>query len=206
MTLPSPSELQTLKRRLRAQLRSGSAGRTGQDELSRPIWERLFSLTEYRRAGTVLAYVDMPGEVRTQPYLAAVQGQGKQLVVPYCDGQELRLFFLESLADLSPGTLGILEPKPELRALPTRRADVSVLDLLIVPGMAFDRRGARLGHGKGYFDRLLSRVPPAASLVGLAFEWQVLPELPMLPHDVYMDLVVTELATYPGQGRGSRSA
>ena len=73
-----------------------------------------------------------------------------------------------------------------------------------MPGVAFDRRGGRLGHGKGYFDKLLCRVPPRTPCIALAFECQLFPEVPMLPHDLFMDRIVTETAVY--EGRGPRRA
>ncbi len=203
MTIPSLPELQALKRAFRVQAEGKRRNQSEQEELSRRVWESLFALPELGRARTVMVYVDVPGEVRTQAYLASVQRRGKQVVVPYCDRDELGLFVLASPSELSPGTLGILEPKRELRGLPARHVEASQLDLLIVPGVAFDRRGARLGRGKGYYDRLLSQVRPDASLVGVAFECQLVAELPMLSHDVFMDKVITETAIYAGKGRGS---
>jgi 5-formyltetrahydrofolate cyclo-ligase len=78
------------------------------------------------------------------------------------------------------------------------------LDLVMVPGVAFDLRGGRLGHGKGYYDRLLPRIRPSAPLVAVAFECQLFPEIPMLEYDVFMDRVITEKAIYLGRGRSSR--
>jgi 5-formyltetrahydrofolate cyclo-ligase len=72
----------------------------------------------------------------------------------------------------------------------------------MVPGVAFDREGGRTGHGKGYYDKLLQHARPDAPLVALAFECQLFPEIPMQPHDIFMDAVVTEEAVYPGRGRG----
>lgn len=205
MALSSPLDPRTRKRAIRTQMRSIRPDPPQREERSARIWEKLLSLAEYQRAGTVMIYVDMPGEVRTQPYLPDVRRQGKQVVVPYCDGEELGLFLLESSAELTPGTLGILEPSGALRALPAKQAEVSSLDLLVVPGVAFDRQGARLGHGKGYYDRLLRRVRSDALVAGVAFECQLVSDLPMLAHDVYMDKVITEEAVYRGKGRGAEA-
>jgi 5-formyltetrahydrofolate cyclo-ligase len=76
------------------------------------------------------------------------------------------------------------------------------LDLVMVPGTAFDPRGGRMGQGKGYYDRLLANARPDAPLVALAFECQVFPEIPVAPHDVFMDQVITEVKVYRGRGRG----
>ena len=71
----------------------------------------------------------------------------------------------------------------------------------MVPGTAFDANGGRMGQGKGYYDRLLSRARPEAPLVALAFECQMFPEIPVAPHDVFMDVVLTEQNVYQGRGR-----
>jgi 5-formyltetrahydrofolate cyclo-ligase len=71
----------------------------------------------------------------------------------------------------------------------------------MVPGVAFDRSGARMGHGKGYYDKLLQHARKDAPLVALAFECQLFPEIPVAPHDIFMDLIITEKAIYPGKGR-----
>ena len=169
------------------------------DEVSRRIVARLTSLPEYQRAATVMFYVDMRSEVRTQHYLPTALASGKQIIVPWCAPRELELFHLAALDELALGTFQILEPRPGLRALPEKQVAVEALDLVVVPGVAFDRRGARLGYGAGYYDKLLQRVRPDARRVALAFECQLFPELPQEAHDVVMDQVLTEQAVYEGR-------
>ncbi len=169
------------------------------DEVSRQIVARLIGLPEYQRAATVMFYVDMRSEVRTQYYLPTALASGKQIVVPWCAPCELELFALATLEELAIGTFQILEPRPELRALPEKQVAVEALDLVVVPGVAFDRRGARLGYGAGYYDKLLRRVRPDTRRVALAFECQLFPELPQEAHDVLMDQVITEQALYQGR-------
>jgi len=82
-----------------------------------------------------------------------------------------------------------------------KHVDVEELDLIMVPGVAFDRRGGRSGHGMGYYDKLLEHARPDTPLVALAFECQLFEEVPTAEHDVYMDKVVTEAAVYQGRGR-----
>jgi len=120
----------------------------------------------------------------------------RQLLVPYCQGEDLQLFRLRSMAELEPGVFGILEPRRQLRQVPDRQATIHQVDLVVVPGVAFDRRGGRLGHGRGYYDRLLAQARPETLLVGLAYQCQILPEVPMLPSDRYMNIVITECQTY----------
>jgi 5-formyltetrahydrofolate cyclo-ligase len=73
----------------------------------------------------------------------------------------------------------------------------------MVPGVAFDRRGGRMGHGKGYYDKLLEHARLDTPLVALAFECQMFPEIPVAEHDVFMDKIITESATYVGRGRNA---
>ncbi len=195
-----PSEWQQVKRQIRVEARAQRLEQAGRGRLSRQICRRLAGLGEYVHAATVMFYVDMYGEVCTRQFLPAVWRDGKRIVVPYCRPERLELYYLEGLDELSPGTMRIPEPKAELRGRADRKADVSQVDLIVVPGVAFDRRGGRLGHGKGYYDRLLRRVRPDTALIGLAFECQLLPEVPMLPHDVYVHKLITEEAVYDCRG------
>jgi 5-formyltetrahydrofolate cyclo-ligase len=139
--------------------------------------------------------------VRTRQYLPTALGHGKRIIVPYCVEGELELFHLEDMGELAVGMYKILEPRPELRGLAHKRVSPEELDLVMVPGVAFDRSGGRMGHGFGYYDKLLHRARPDAPLVALAFECQLFPEIPTLPHDVFMDRVITEKAVYQGKGR-----
>jgi 5-formyltetrahydrofolate cyclo-ligase len=104
--------------------------------------------------------------------------------------------------ELAIGMYKILEPKPELREQPAKRVEVGELDLIMVPGVAFDARGGRMGHGFGYYDKLLEHARAQTPLVALAFECQMFPEIPTQSHDVFMDKIITERAVYSGKGRG----
>lgn len=191
------AELIERKRKIREQAHENRRQQENKDELSRVICEKFVSLPEYFSAKTVMFYVDVRTEVRTRDFLATALTHGKTIVVPWCNDQgELELFRLESMDDLAIGMYRILEPRQELRSLPERQIAVEQLDLIMVPGVAFTRQGARMGHGKGYYDKLLEHARPDAPLVALAFECQLFPEIPTQPHDVFMDKIVTEAAIY----------
>ncbi len=198
---PDPRTVKQLVRRLGELSRALQADK---DELSWVICGRFAALPEYVAAATVMLYVHMRDEVRTQPFLPLALAQKRRVVVPFCAGENLELFHLESPGELEIGTFGILEPRPSLRGLAERKVRPEEVDLVMVPGVAFDRRGGRAGHGKGYYDRLLRQVRPDATLVGVAYECQLVPEVPMLEHDVFMDAVITEKGIYPGRGRRSQ--
>jgi 5-formyltetrahydrofolate cyclo-ligase len=198
-------DLQAQKKTIREQAHAARNALVDKDDLSRVICERLVALAEYQAAKTVMYYVDVRSEVRTRHYLRTALGHGKRIVVPYCVvDDELETFLLTDMGQLAVGMYKILEPRPELRTVPELKVPVEDLDLIIVPGVAFDRAGGRLGHGKGYYDKLLEHARPETPLVALAFECQLFPHIPMQEHDVYMDRVVTEKASYAGKGRAGR--
>ena len=201
MTPDQLMEAQELKKSIREQAHANRQAQADKEELSQKICETFASLPEFAAAGTVMVYIDVRTEVRTRQNLPALLQSGKRIVVPYCVDKELELFLLESMEELAIGMYKILEPKNELRELAAKRVDVKELDLIMVPGVAFDRRGARMGHGFGYYDKLLEHARADAPLVALAFECQLFPEIPTQAHDVFMDKIVTERAIYPGKGR-----
>jgi 5-formyltetrahydrofolate cyclo-ligase len=163
---------------------------------SATIFQRLVQLPQFTSAETVLCYVSFRSEVSTHAFIQRLWADRKRVVVPYCKARHLELFRLTSFDDLAPGTLGILEPRPDLREESHRRANVNEIDLLVIPGLAFDRQGGRLGYGKGYFDRLLLGARTDSLLAALAFECQLFDAVPMQPYDVRVDAVVTEAGIY----------
>jgi 5-formyltetrahydrofolate cyclo-ligase len=201
MTPEQVVDFQQRKQELREQAHANRKAQPDKKELSRAICTQFASLPEYAAAKTVMFYVDVRTEVRTREYLPTALSHDKRIVVPYCVDGELELFLLESMDELAVGMYKILEPKAELRNLPAKRIDVKELDLIMVPGVAFDRSGARMGHGFGYYDKLLEHARPDAPLVALAFECQLFPEIPTAPHDIFMDKIITEKAIYQGKGR-----
>ena len=163
------------------------------DELSRSILEKFVSLPEYISASTVMFYINVRSEVRTCNALAEALRSDKTIVVPWCnDIGELELFHLENIDELELGMYDILEPRKELRDIPEKRAYPYDIDLVMVPGVAFDARGARMGHGKGYYDKLLENFWPDTKKVALAFECQIFDKIPVASHDVFMDKIITE--------------
>lgn len=198
------ASLKQQKELLRQQAHANRQALANKDELSEIICQRFAELPEYQAAQTVMFYVDVRAEVRTRHYLPTALEHGKRIVVPYCVDGELELFHLEDMQELAVGMYKILEPRPELRELPRKRIDVAELDLIMVPGVAFDRSGARMGHGFGYYDKLLEHARADTPLVALAFECQLFEEIPTQAHDVFMDKIITEATVYPGKGR-SRS-
>jgi len=188
------------KQRLRDEVRARRRAQDRKEETSRRIAARLAALPEYAAARTVLFYVSFRSEVGTREMLAEAWRAGKRVAVPYCTGGRLELVNIDDPDELAPGTLGIPEPRPELRSRPERRIAPGEPDLIVVPGLAFDRQGNRLGHGQGYYDKLLPLVRPDAALVALAYECQLVDAVPHLAHDVPVQKIVTERAVYDCSG------
>jgi 5-formyltetrahydrofolate cyclo-ligase len=176
------------------------------DRASQAAVATLIALPEYQAAQTVLWYLDCRSELRTRHVLPAALASGKRIVVPYCTiddfgANKLGLWWLQSLDELIVGKWKILEPPRERWGEAGKEIDPEQLDLVIVPGVAFSRRGGRMGNGQGYYDRLLLRVRTDCPLMALCYECQLFDDLVVSSHVVFMDKVVTEQAVYSGQGR-----
>lgn len=164
------------------------AARTEKD---RRILERLTALAWFTQADTVLGYASFRSEVDTFGIMRYCVDHGKKVVLPRVEAasKTLRLYEIERIDELSPGYWGIPEPPASERRMRT----VGDVGLIIVPGAAFDGSCNRLGYGGGYYDRLLAeRQCPA---VALAYEEQFVEALPVEPHDIRMDGILTDLRT-----------
>ena len=164
-------------------------------ENSSAIWKRLAEIDVFdaaRKRETLMCYVDFRNEVETTRFF--FESHLSSIIIPFCEGDEIVPFRLRTLAELEPGYKGIPEPRPSLRREPSRRVAPEDIELAIVPGLAFDALGNRLGRGGGFYDRFLAKLSPTATVVGLAFECQVFDVIPTEPHDGPVDLLVTEKA------------
>jgi 5-formyltetrahydrofolate cyclo-ligase len=165
--------------------------------LSRAIVRDLFDLAAYRQSGTVMAYVGFGSELQTDEFVFHTLEQGKTLLLPRVNRRKRGLDIYEvrdPVRDLEVGTWGIREPRPDRCA----RVDPDIIDFALVPGLAFDARGGRLGYGGGFYDRLLASILSTRTwLVAGAFESQRVERLPLDEHDVPMDVVVTENGHFP---------
>ncbi|MDC0262347.1 5-formyltetrahydrofolate cyclo-ligase [Planctomycetaceae bacterium] len=187
---------QTQKQLLRTEIRQRRVALSDKEARSLKIHGNTISLAELQSAQRVMVYVGYRSEVSTVPLISHLLSAQKTVLVPWCDNDELRLFRLESLDDLQPGAFGIPEPTDELRVIRDRQGTPAELDVVVLPGIAFDRQGGRLGQGKGYYDRLLADVSPKCTLIGLAFDVQLVEEVPTEPHDVRLNILVTESDLY----------
>lgn len=151
-------------------------------ELSADILTNLENLTEFQRAKTVLLYHSLKDEVYTHSFIEK-WAVNKRIVLPVVVGDELELRLYTSPADLCIGSYGIAEPTGQLFT------DYNNIDLAVIPGVAFDPQGRRLGRGKGYYDRLLPHIP--ALKVGICFPFQLMEEIPTEQFDIRMSTVIS---------------
>ncbi|MEJ5339225.1 MAG: 5-formyltetrahydrofolate cyclo-ligase [Aquificaceae bacterium] len=158
--------------------------------LSEGVVRNLLSLEQLREAKTVLMFCPHRGEPDITLLFSWVIREGKSLLLPKVEGDGLKLIRVEEGVDLSPGAFCIPEPSGGEEVNPEE------VDVSLVPGVAFDREGYRIGYGKGYYDRLLERL--GGLKVGVCYQFQLLEEVPRDDWDMPVDLVVTEEKIYQG--------
>lgn len=184
MPLSVSSQKSQLRSRIRILLRS--MGARGRKLRSRKISEKLFKTAGFKKAEKLFIYASLPEEVGTFEIMAKALRRNKKVFVPKVSGsgRKIKVFEVRDLrADLSRGSFGILEPQTK------RPLGRQSLDLMIIPGLAFDRKGNRLGRGKGYFDRFLTRFKKTPK-IGLAFKEQIVSKVPAEAHDISVDKVI----------------
>lgn len=159
--------------------------------LSKAIVERVKELPAFKRANNLLLFCPHRGEPDITPLFDVVIKEGKNLILPKVNGRDLRLIKVEGKENLGLGAFCILEPQGGEEVRPED------IDFSLVPGVAFDKEGYRLGFGKGYYDRLLERL--GGIKVGVAYEFQVVERLPRDTWDKPVDLVLTEKNFYGGE-------
>jgi 5-formyltetrahydrofolate cyclo-ligase len=152
------------------------------------IAARVLGLAAVQRAHTLALYAPMGAEVDTAEIARELAARGRRIAYPRLIDGERALAFAACREDaLRPGPLGTREPPPEATAVPARE-----IAAVLVPGLAFDGRGCRLGRGRGHYDATLASLPAATARIGLAFEMQIVPAVPHEEHDLPLDVVVTE--------------
>jgi len=174
-----------IRRRLRAAFQALTPA--DRQDASLRLCHHLLALPQWASAGSILAFVPTRTEPDIWPAIVTALAEGQRILLPrfepaagVYETRELR----DPATDLHPGPYGIPEPRPN-----APKGDVKQLDFILVPGVAFTALGGRLGRGKGYYDRLLADA--MGIKCGVAFDWQLMPEFPLEPHDVRLDLMVT---------------
>ncbi len=155
------------------------------DTKSKLIKQKLFRAQAFKKAKVVMFYISFDGEVNTQDMIKEAQKLGKIIAVPVCGkNRRIKPCRLDQHNRLKNGLYGICEP------VARRSINLQDIDLVVVPGLAFDKQGNRLGRGKGYYDCFLRQLPKETVSIGLAFDFQILPLVPATDTDVSVRRVI----------------
>ncbi len=153
--------------------------------------QNLMSIAAYKQAASVLFFVNFRSEIMTTSVIQTALDAGVCVCLPLTVTKPPTLiaYAVTNLTtDLQSGYQNIPEPNPEI----CQEVDPASLDVVIVPGSVFDKRGGRMGYGGGYYDRFLANLAPQAIRIGVCFDLQVEEEIPLEPHDQLLDFIVTE--------------
>ena len=184
------SVLYEQKNALRALMRQELARLSPEERRDRSVRlvARLAAQPAWAVARRVLLFAPLPVEPDLDLLWLSDALEDKECAYPRVVGPVIRLYFIEHVEELAPTRWGLREPEPAA----AREADIRDFDMVLVPGLAFDPGGGRLGRGGGFYDRLLAERGPRSVVVGIGFDFQRVPELPRAPHDALMNYVCTE--------------
>lgn len=181
----------TIKRQIREDIKHLRSKQSFKEKVikDKKILNRLEKLTAFKKAKKILFFAATQSEIDTFPLLEKYLKK-KTCLLPKTDvkTKTLLLYPVDALSELYVGPYNILEPKPKHKPLQPKN-----LDLILIPGIAFDKKGYRIGYGGGFYDRLLKKTNCPA--IGLAYEFQIIDNVPGEPNDVPVDMIVTEKRT-----------
>lgn len=173
------------KKALRSRIRQQKRAMTPEqiEEKSALLAQQFFASELYRNAKTIYGYLPYNQEVRTMPMLERALLEGKQVAVPKVYGDEMRFIYMKDLSEVETGYAGIPEPVQDDPVASDPMA------LVLMPGLAFDFQGHRIGYGGGFYDKFLEREPGHPTLA-LCYDFQMFPELKTEEHDIPVDCVL----------------
>ncbi len=188
------TDIREVKKALRQEFKTIRRSFLPDDKGSRDgkILQKLTALPEYRESPLLLTYVSTAIEVDTHRLIEQAVSDGKRVAVPWCvPGKvEMKFFYVNALSELAPGTFGVLEPVPEKAEELPLTTGMLLHSFCVLPGLGFDLEGYRLGYGKGYYDRFLSRYPGVTA--GVCYTACLKTQLPHGRYDRRADILVTE--------------
>ena len=183
-------DIRPIKKQMRSSCKEArrSMDKTLKANLDKKIQNKLLNLFVVREADVVLTYVSTPIEVKTLDFITTLLEQGKKVAVPKClnDKGDMDFFLINSLDDLEDGYFGVREPNPGTAT----KVTTTEKTVCIVPAFLFDEKGYRLGYGKGYYDRFLSKF--GGKTVGICYEENIRDSLMHGKYDRPVSLIVTE--------------
>ncbi len=167
---------------------------------SREVMKQLVTLPEYGRCRCIMLYWSCHNEVHTHDLVQAALKEGKKVVLPRCDTEREEIYpyqVNDVSRDLEIGPFGILQPKEDAGGV----VALSEIEICVVPGIAFDREGNRVGRGLGYYDRFLRRLGKKATKIGVAYAFQIVNKIYPTGGDASLDKIVTERETLVARRR-----
>ena len=182
------AELKRRKRALRRQARARRDGMTPEERerMSKEVAANVLALPAVVDATTVMAFSSFGSEVDTGPIIERLERDGRRVALPRVEGRDIVAVAYRSDHRARPTSFGVMEPAEGEKLAP------EAIDVVIVPGLAFDRSGHRVGYGRGFYDRFLATLGPDALTVGICFSAQLVDEVPHGEGDRTVDLVMTE--------------
>lgn len=157
------------------------------------IAEKFFNTVYYINSNNILIYYPFRSEIDVTIIIKKVLENKKNIILPRVHDRKLKLFYVDNLKkQLERGAYGIMEPTTGL----CRPAKISDIDLVIVPGVVFDKNLNRLGYGGGFYDRLLPLIPAGVKKIALCFDIQVIDSIPVAEHDIKVDILITDTKIY----------
>lgn len=183
---------QILRARMRDQARSAGLDQRAID--SAQVAARVAAVIGEIRPVTALGFIPLPSE---PVWLEHPELDPLKFAFPRVTAGGVEFFRLSAWESLVVGPVGTKEPAP----IPELAVEIGEADLILVPGVAFDRTGRRLGRGRGYYDQILSKAAPQCLIVGIAFDWQIVDEVPVEAHDHAVDLMITPQEVFSPQPR-----
>lgn len=185
-------EQKTNKKQLRSHIleRRKSMSAKEREQLSEETCRHLLAHERLASAGAIMAFHPFGDELDILPFMQEAMKRGQEIWLPLTNVAQLRLIPYRYTGPqmLKQGVYGIWEPDPDQ----AEKADLSRLEAILVPGVAFDSRGGRMGYGGGYYDRFLATLEKLPFLAGVGFGMQVVEEVPLEPHDILLDALVCE--------------
>ena len=186
-------EIQEKKQEIRAQIAKvlGDMSEKVRAEKTKAVEDRLFEFANFLEANIALLYMNSDNEVATRDIIKRSFDLNKIVVLPafHMKKYEIKLMKVDHVdANLRPGPRGVAEPDPSR----CKTVPIDCIDIAIIPGIAFDEKGARIGMGTGFYDRLIPDLPITTRKVALTFEEQIIQQVPMEHHDKHVDIIISD--------------
>jgi len=153
------------------------------------IFNKLVDNADFKNANNYFLFVSFRSEIETKTIINYLIDKNKNVFVPKVVGDIMKLYLIKSLDDLEKGVMGIMEPKENLKELTDEK-----LDFILMPGLAFDNLGGRIGYGGGFYDKFLSTLDyvDLVPKIAIAYKFQIIDSIPMNDHDIRVDNIITD--------------